>query len=62
MDIAPSSLAGQEMALNRAQVGSDILQKTIQKTEEGKQAAQAAQPAQTPRVNIAGSSQLDVYA
>lgn len=37
MEIGASSMASREMALNKANVGQEILQKTLEKTEQSQQ-------------------------
>lgn len=37
MDVSAASMASQTMSVHKAQTGSDILQKTLQKTAEAQQ-------------------------
>ena len=59
MEIGASSMAAREVALNKANVGQDILQKTLEKTEQLEQADTAK-----PVKEVAGDKQgrIDIYA
>ncbi len=57
-----NALATQEMSLNRAQVGSDILQKTLAKTEEARSNNQSAERPETSRVTRSEGRTIDTYA
>ncbi len=58
MEIAASSLANREMALNKATVEQDILQKTLEKTEQS-QLNSAVKPVE--QANNDKSNNLDFY-
>lgn len=62
MEISPNTLAGQEIALNRAQAGQDILQKTLEKSEESRQAGQSPERPAVDRVSSIGNQRIDTYA
>ncbi len=62
MEITSNTFAGQEMATNRAQVGNDILQKTLQKTEESRQAGQSPERPETQRPTGVSNHRIDIYA
>ncbi len=57
-----NTLAAQEMSLNKAQVGADILQKTLAKTEESRSNKQSAERPETTRVTKSEGRQIDTYA
>ena len=44
MEISSATLAAREQMLNRATVGQDILQRTLEKAEEAKQVQQQDKP------------------
>ncbi len=57
MEIGPSTMAAREIAINKSNVGSDILQKTLEKSEELKQsesqkAVQQTDSEKQGRINI----------
>ncbi len=57
-----NALATQEMSLNRAQVGSDILQKTLEKSEESRSNNQSVERPETSRVTKSEGRTIDTYA
>jgi len=62
MEVNMNTLATQEMSLNRAQVGEDILQKTLEKTEESRSNNQSAERPETSRVTKSQGRTIDTYA
>lgn len=62
MDVNMNALATQEMSLNRAQIGGDILQKTLEKTEEARSNNQSAERPETTRITKGNSRLIDTYA
>ena len=50
MDVNLNTLAAQEISLNKAQVGGDILQKTMEKNEEARRNNQSVERPETSRV------------
>ena len=62
MDVNMNTLATQEMALNKAQVGEDILQKTLAKNEEARSNNQSVERPETERVNKNEGRIIDTYA
>ena len=62
MEITSNSFAGQEIAVNRAQAGNEILQKTLQKTEESREAGQSPERPQTERPTNVSNKRVDIYA
>lgn len=59
MEIGASSMAAREVALNKANVGQDILQKTLEKTEQSQQ-ADTAKPVKEVAADKQG--RIDIYA
>ena len=59
MEIASSTLASREIAINKSNVGNDILQKTLEKSEELQQ-AESAKPVQ--QTNPEKQGRIDLYA
>lgn len=59
MEIGPSTMAAREVALNKQNVGQDILQKTLEKKEELQQ-KEASKPVE--QVDQAKEGSIDVYA
>jgi len=62
MNVNMNTMAAQEMSTNKAQLGADILQKTLQKNEEAKENNQTQERPETSRVSKSGSSGIDLYA
>ncbi|WP_028583975.1 hypothetical protein [Desulfogranum mediterraneum] len=62
MEIGPNTLASQEITLNRAQAGQDILQKTLEKSDEARQAGQSPERPEPQRVTSIGNQRIDTYA
>ncbi len=62
MDINSANLANREISLNKTNVGADILNKTLEKSEEVKKVPETdnAQPVQNDRPK--GNSIIDTYA
>lgn len=59
MEIGPSTLAAREIAINKSNVGSDILQKTLEKSEQAEQ-AESKKP--VPQASSEKQGTIDVYA
>ncbi len=59
MEIGASSMASREMALNKANVEQEILQKTLEKTEQSQQ-SDATKPVE--QVPDDKQGQIDFYA
>lgn len=59
MEIGASSMAAREMALNKANVGQEILQKTLEKTEQSQQ-SDATKPVEQVAADKQG--RIDFYA
>ncbi len=59
MEIGPSSMAAREIATNRANAESDILQKTLQKSKEQQQ-SDTSKPVE--QVNREKQGMIDLYA
>ena len=62
MDISLNTLAAQEISLNKAQVGGDILQKTMEKAEEARTNNQSVERPEISRVNKGEGRIIDTYA
>ena len=62
MNVNMNTMANQEMVLNRAQVGSDILQKTLEKTEQSRANNQSAERPETGRVTKGQGRLINIYA
>jgi len=62
MNVNMNTMANQEMALNRAQVGSDILQRTLEKQDESRANNQSAERPQTNRVTKGQGRLINIYA
>ena len=62
MDVSMNTLANQEMTLNKAQIGNDILQKTLAKNEESRSNNQSVERPETARVNKGEGRTIDIYA
>ena len=62
MEISSATLANRELSLNRANVGQDILQKTLEKSEETKQAQQADKPQEVRKPEADKQGRIDLYA
>ena len=59
MEIGPNTLAAREIAINKSNVGSDILQKTLEKSEDAQQ-AESQKP--VPQASSEKQGTIDVYA
>ena len=59
MEIGATTMAAREIAINKQNVGQDILQKTLEKTEQSQQDA-ASKPVEQPSSEKQGG--LDLYA
>lgn len=59
MEIGASSMAAREMALNKANVEQDILQKTLEKTEQSQQ-SNTTKPVE--QVDSDKQGRIDFYA
>ena len=62
MDISLNTLAAQEISLNKAQVGGDILQKTMEKAEEARTNNQSVERPEISRVTKGEGRIIDTYA
>jgi len=62
MDVSMNILASQAMTLNKAQIGEDILQKTLVKSEEARSNNQSVERPETARVNRSEGRTIDTYA
>lgn len=62
MDVNMSGLAAREISLNKANTGQDILLKTLEKTEEGKQKQTPGAPRPVERVDSDKQGRIDLYA
>lgn len=62
MDVNMNALATQEMALNKAQAGGDILQKTLAKSEEARSNNQSVERPETTGVTKGEGRTIDTYA
>lgn len=62
MEVNMNTLATQEMSLNKAQIGEDILQKTLAKTEESRNNNQSAERPETNRITRSQGRTIDTYA
>lgn len=62
MDINMTSLANREMALNKANVGQDILAKTLEKSAEVKAQQQSETTRPVERMEADRQGRIDLYA
>lgn len=63
MEISANALATREIAINKSQIGQDILAKTLQKAEETKQAQNAQKPQQVQQSPASTQrGHLNIYA
>jgi hypothetical protein len=62
MDINAANLANREIALNKTNVGADILTKTLEKAEETKQVTKSAKAQPALNNKPQGNSLIDTYA
>ena len=62
MEISSATLFNREQTLNKANVGQDILQKTLDKAEETKQVQQANKPEEVRKPEADKQGGLDFYA
>ena len=62
MEISSTTLAAREQMLNRANVGQDILQKTLEKAEEAKQVQQQDKPEEVRQPEADKQGRIDLYA
>lgn len=62
MQINSSSMAYREMALNRANTGEEILNRTMAKTEEGEQKNEASEPKPAEGPKSSKQGRIDFYA
>ena len=62
MEISSATLFNREQSLNRANVGQDILQKTLEKAEETKQVQQADKPEAVRQTEADKQGRIDFYA
>ena len=61
MDVDMNTLVSQEMMVNKAQVGADILQKTLEKTEQARQSNQSVERPDISRVSSTQGRLVDIY-
>lgn len=62
MEISSATLYNREQTLNKANVGQDILQRTLEKTEEAKQLRQADKPQEVRKPEADKQGRVDFYA
>lgn len=62
MEISSATLANREIAMNRANVGQDILQRSLEKSEEAKQAQQQDKPQEVRQPEANKQGHIDLYA
>jgi hypothetical protein len=62
MEISSATLAAREQMLNRATVGQDMLQKTLEKSEEAKQLQQQDKPQDVRKPEADKQGRIDLYA
>ncbi len=62
MEISSATLANRELTLNKANVGGDILQRTLEKAEETKQVQQADKPEEVRKPEADKQGRIDFYA
>ena len=62
MEISSTTLANREQSLNRANVGQDILQRTLEKSEETQQLQQADKPQEVRKPEADKLGRIDIYA
>lgn len=62
MEINTSGMAAREMALNKANVGEEVLSRTMAKTEEGEQKREASEPKAPEGPKSSKQGRIDFYA
>jgi hypothetical protein len=62
MEINSSSLAARETALNKANVGAELLSRATAKTEEGEQVKKASEPKAPEGPKSSKQGRIDLYA
>ena len=62
MEISSATLYNREQSLNRANVGQDILQRTLEKQEEVRQVQQADKPEEVRKPEADKQGRIDLYA
>ncbi len=62
MEISATTLANRELSLNRANVGQDILQRTLEKSDEAKQLQEADKPVEVRKPEGDKQGRIDLYA
>jgi len=62
MDINAANLANREIALNKTNVGADILNKTLEKAEEFKKVAETEKAQPDLHNKPKGNNMIDTYA
>ncbi|HHB77176.1 MAG TPA: hypothetical protein ENK84_11665 [Desulfobulbus sp.] len=62
MDVNMDTIASQGIALNKAQAGADILQKTLKKTEEARNSNQSVERPESTRVMKGEGRVVNTYA
>ena len=61
MEISATTLAAREQMLNRANVGQDILQRSLEKAEEAKQVQQQDKPQEVRQPEADKQGRIDLY-
>ncbi len=62
MEISATTLAAREQMLNKASVGQDILQRTLEKNDEAKQVQQQDKPQDVRKPEADKQGRIDLYA
>ncbi len=62
MEISSTTTAGQELAVNKAQVGNENLQRTPAKADESRQSGQSPERPEPQRVTGVDEQRIDIYA
>ena len=62
MEISSATLAAREAAVNKANIGRDILQRTQEEKEEAARAQREEQPAEVRKVEPDRQGRIDLYA
>lgn len=61
MEINMNSLAARETALNRAAAGQDVLNRTLEKAEEGEQERKVSEPKAPEGPKSSKQGRIDLY-
>ncbi len=62
MEISSATLAAREAAVNKSNIGRDILQRTQEEKEEAAQTQREEQPAEVRKVEPDRQGRIDFYA